>query len=1042
MKCEQAFYTRDKVRGLEIAASSNPEKTFIDQCLNVGSNFETEPAERTAEFVLYSRAFGRYVGVGVSPSTYRDGTGVNKLVHIWVPEADSADPGEYYLPYEFDRKLDFDKKYEGKEVAADLGRQDFGRILQKYGFDKERLAGLLNKVIPVIFGEENQLYVVVSRDCRAIDAFPLLARELTWLFYNLIPVPDQEKDKYGRRLSYSVLSKVNTSVVNIVYTEEAEASRNVYLLDGEDTETAADIYYELAERALISKEAYDAFVSELYRCSLEETLSSSGLQMAFLCWQLEHTERELEENALPVSFKSLIARARREEKNRRFLYLIVRALRECAPQTLADLAVQIFRPMQETEGDSPIFFQAYKNALQIAYRKKYRYYIVYVRDMQGDFRNRMEKELWEQEDSCIAADIERICSAEEALAKLNLYEGLWENASFLSKMKTLILDSYYFQMEEKDRKEVSSILDAHMRNSSWNWCVRLKIIECFQKDTYAEFLSQEMGRIEKEYSPFYFQCFIKNCGKERDPERRKSVQKLGRSFLRTYESCLEEKDLETFAKVELGWVKEDLDCHLESLSLEELSAFHAFGEYFAVYSKEMEEVWYQKVLLRLKQEEISETVLQNLLARREELSVLGEEAVERYTEALWNACQDNLLLRICCSVSTGSSQYNIWNSIALCDIESYEKIRSAILENKQYCPAEKEPANGFLSEPAEFNRRCYLFWKRIFQKEPWSWEILADAEWKRHPREFFSFLDSLERWMTEQTDTRTCANYLRLQRKRGKYAENAKKRCASYEELKYVHRQFYYTLLGMDEVYTDKVVTGCLREIKLFERLDEREEVTKENLEDMARLLYDAEQYFEEDTKQLSLLKEEFKKVMEELKEEQKKIQDQINAYTNLRQEKENQIEKLRKEVKDLEKKIKDTTQRRNKMKTKRERAKALRRGEEQISSAEQKKIADTSQEKRAAAPGFVSAAEASGGIKPAEAEFPDRKKAAWMPEKQTPMSEKQTPMPEKQTPMPEKQNLIPKETNPIPERPKYQPSAGPVGIRHTESSYGNAEDY
>ena len=105
MKFEQAFYTRDLTRGLEIAASSKQDGNFIRSCNAVGANFNTETTEETAQFVFFSEVFQRYVGVGVSPAGYEDNAGVNKLVHIFVPEEDSEDPAEYYLPYPFQRIL-------------------------------------------------------------------------------------------------------------------------------------------------------------------------------------------------------------------------------------------------------------------------------------------------------------------------------------------------------------------------------------------------------------------------------------------------------------------------------------------------------------------------------------------------------------------------------------------------------------------------------------------------------------------------------------------------------------------------------------------------------------------------------------------------------------------------------------------------------------------------------------------------------------------------------------------------------------------------
>lgn len=935
MKFEQAFYTRDEVKGLGIAASSNPEIAFTDKCLRVGSHFEIEPTERTAQFVYYSKDFRRYVGVGVSPSTYRDGRGMNKLVHIWVSQEDSPDPADYYLPYEFERKVDVSRKYEAKEYRAALGDEDFRRVLKKYGFDRDRLAGMMSKVFPVIFNEENLLAIVVSREIHDIENFPLLARELTWLFYKLIPVPDREKGRYGANLSYSVFSKVNISAVNIAYVEEEGLCRNYYIFDREHEENVPEVYYELAEYALNSKSAYDGFISELYSCRLEEQLTSKSLHLAFLRWKLDRKTLSLTEDSLPVPAISLINRGKREEKYRILLYLVVRSFRNCSSQTLADLAVQIFRPMQNKESDSPLYFEAYKNALKIAYAQNYQYYTVYIRDMRGEFRKQMEYELWNHtsKDSCIAEDIESINSGEEALSKLKLYQGLWDNDSFMSRMRAIVLENYYFQMDLDSRKEVSTILDREPddENSIWKVSVREKVAEFFHIDKYIEFIEWEIGRTEAEYIPLYFTYFIRNCGKEENPAARDSLQKLGRRFLESYRDILNQQNIAEFEKLELGWIKKDLCRRMEPLSLEELSEFRDFGGYFGKYRRELIMEWFHLLLTHLDQEKISEMAMKNLVNRIDEIDCLGEECKKEYTDAVWNSCGNNIRWRVHCSALLGDIRYSIWDIITLGDIESYKEIFAAVMENGKYRLAEGGSAAGFCTGTAEFNRRCYLFWKQMFQKQKWSWNVFSEQDFNNYRGKFKDFLESLEKWMTDQKDSQTCLNYLHLERKKEmlwpEECRDSEARYSAYKELKQFHGEFYHALINTPELYADGQIIKSLREIKIFERLDERKEITEDNLEAMVGLLWEAENCFGKDALCIERLEKEFRRIMEELRDEQSEIQNQINSDTILMNDKMQQIQKLEKEVKVLEKRIENTTKRRDKLKNMRERAKAIRQG-------------------------------------------------------------------------------------------------------------------
>src|SRR5699024_8242585 len=110
------------------------------------------------------------------------------------------------------------------------------------------------------------------------DKFPDIARELTWLIYQLFPAPDSEKQKFRRNLSYSVLSTVNISNANIAYVDNSDIHSNCFCLDEAFGEKIPEMYSTFAEYALKSREEYRQFIKELFEHSVEGKLSVRNLE--------------------------------------------------------------------------------------------------------------------------------------------------------------------------------------------------------------------------------------------------------------------------------------------------------------------------------------------------------------------------------------------------------------------------------------------------------------------------------------------------------------------------------------------------------------------------------------------------------------------------------------------------------------------------------------------------------------------------------------------------------------------------------------------
>jgi len=213
MRFDQAFHYRDINSGWGTYASSDSSNSFKKTCGKICEGFAKEDSHETAEFVLYSNEFGRFVGIGVIPFESKDRA--NRLVQIWVPEEASPNPSDYYLQYEFTTDYDIDRQYEKTEFDPCISEQNYSEILDRYGFSKDCLAKLLSMAMPIMFGSYEKLSVVFPQNRFGDEEKRVAAREIMWLISVLMPVPEDKRGEFGSRLSYSVFSEKNRKKVAI-----------------------------------------------------------------------------------------------------------------------------------------------------------------------------------------------------------------------------------------------------------------------------------------------------------------------------------------------------------------------------------------------------------------------------------------------------------------------------------------------------------------------------------------------------------------------------------------------------------------------------------------------------------------------------------------------------------------------------------------------------------------------------------------------------------------------------------------------------------
>lgn len=1033
MKFEQAFYTRDLTRGLGIAASSKQDGNFIRNCDLVGANFNTEITEETAQFVFFSEVFQRYVGVGVSPAGYKDNAGVNKLVHIFVPEEDSENPAEYYLPYPFQRILHPGQLYSEITIPPVYFEKDFERILRKeeYHFERTKLAGLLYKILPVILGEKKLLAIVVSSEQHEKDKFPDIARELTWLIYQLFPAPDSEKQKFRRNLSYSVLSTVNISNANIAYVDNSDIHSNCFCLDEAFGEKIPEMYSTFAEYALKSREEYRQFIKELFEHSVEGKLSVRNLEFMFLQWKLQQENNSLKRSSLSVSLNTLIEMARKTRGNRILLYKIVAALDDFSLRELSDLQGRIFREVLKLfdESRDALFIAAYENALQSAYKKDYKLYTSYISAPDMELQEKIQTDIWESAsgNSCIFEDIETIDQADAFLSKLNLYQGLWKTESFLRIMRSKACDQYYFDMNLENRQLASSLLDTEAENdySEWKQEIRNKVECFFRKDSWTMFVEKEIGRIEL---PHYLICYmndmLKVCQSSVEMPLSRERQKVCRDFFDYYRRDMTQEKEKEFCDLIKQWNREELQKRMNQKSVEELSQFSEFNDFpddereefiyewldvllskaeveglsensmrtlfgrkkefawlgerwtseyteqlwtrysaqlrkqmselafaelaefdaYELYLKEYEaalrEDWCDEILIRLdKAQELTEKILETLVKRVEQIRLLGFDVMNAYETAVWEACRyingssNSLKLYLEMSYMFQELQFSVWDDIGLCDISSYRKICNILTARPEFQMIETTS----FSKRAEFNRRCYIFWKQIEHMRGCSFKIFSDFDMTEYQNIFLEFLTSLQKEMLEQSDNFAITVYFLLEMGKEKYdtinpVKGARTKIERLRKLKSSNSKLYYAMAEVSK--NNRISQGFheairerLGEVCVFENLSSREKISGDNIEAMASLLSKAEKCFGCGIREIEDMQEEYQLVMDKLWEEQEEVQRRINEGNRSINQMEDEILRLQQRVKELRKKLDNDTRIRNKLKEKRDKAQRNRKG-------------------------------------------------------------------------------------------------------------------
>ena len=871
---DQAFYTRRMETGLGVYASSKKDRAFRDYCSKIGTVFKKEEFNPgTAEFVYYSGDFGRFVGVGVSPLESEDKT--NKVVHIWVPESRSEDPSEYYLSYEFNSNYSLSEEYTQREFSTCISEEDYHRIIEKYKLTENSLKNLLYKAFLVMSGEENRLYIVFPEEMTGQEEKRAAAREIMWLISVLIPVCGEERAYWANKLSYSVFSQSNRGVVSVPFVEERPERGLYFTLFKEEQEqrigAVPEAFSALAEKALESLESYRMFISELSECYPGDKKTDIGVFLnEFFYLQLRNGKiTEVREKELPIGYRELVKRAMGDPFYRDYLFRVLEVSKELDVWQLGEAHQYVMtEASKEYDPNDPdqTMIAAYKNMMETAYDKGFT----------GLYKNCLSKEritnraflrdvmsgIWRDKgkESCAGKDIAAVAEGEMFLEKLSVYSSLLEDDSFKQFAAELLFDkSLYFEMRPRSRREASELFNEG--NGYFEDRIKKKIMNLFQNNMAAgiEFLRNELktGSIEEQYAAAYFNSFVTICA-DSDKEYHVLLQDLGHEFLTKYEKNVDEQDLVSFRNLDKTWKIKDLKERLSRTPIDELANF-SIAE-FSPYKYEdrcvFVRMWCDEVISRLGSSDSEREALakpefstfKRLVGRTKDVISYCQDRDGLFKSTLWESCGTDLERRILCSNSFGVTDYSIWTTF-IPDIAIYKQIAEQGNTNSIIETEVKEDPK------AEFNRRCYGFWR--FPIQSVQREITAIKELEQ----FGAFNGLTDIWndfclqlMSESkkrgadSSYNESLNYMVIYATMLQKYSGAKERCEDYIGKFYSEdAPFFDRMLEQLERFGFKEFTYH-KEMRVVREIMKIEDVNEQKLKKIKDLLYEAEKCFGEKT--------------------------------------------------------------------------------------------------------------------------------------------------------------------------------------------------
>lgn len=353
---------------------------------------------------------------------------------------------------------------------------------------------------------------------------------------------------------------------------------------------------------------------------------------------------------------------------------------------------------------------------------------------------------------------------------------------------------------------------------------------------------------------------------------------------------------------------------LEQETIEEL----AERDYAELRFDVCKEKWLQKMCRRMEEEleeeqNLSDTVYENLLAKLHEICRMNDKQVKKFVETLWECAYRHpkrikRCLQFQFSQSIWIKPHSIWSEVTCKD---YEYLYGILKEHPDWEETLSQDQAG--TSEHSFACKSYFLWKKVYVGCKVERRDMPDFSYNRIGKRFLNgkeekelreLLQTLQKMILEKQHYTYIAedvfNYFFLHLEEQKLigvTERKLRKRERFKEIRNCHKTFADAVKSIEYCFENREVFQEWKQLKQFLVLSDYEEmeVKKENYSDICSLLRKEQGDFEDILKKIRENKEAFEKMMQK---ECKALEEEIQAFEKEAENIQQQIEELQQKKK------------------------------------------------------------------------------------------------------------------------------------------------
>ncbi|MBE5954877.1 MAG: hypothetical protein E7253_00320 [Lachnospiraceae bacterium] len=576
MKFHQAYYTWDWEQltkyqgGLGIHASSCKNNDFLNHCMKLGARLKSEPANETAELLLYSEELG-YVGAFISPREDVSGKNrANMLCHLFVAaeKPDNMDLYDYLVEYPYHTHIKADlEPVECVGIQTEKEKY-FNQLLEKYSFDSEKMAVLIWRLYQKLFDKLTKVPMVFSREChpdRQKDGE--MARELTWLMYHLSPEKEFREKHWYDKLTYGVHTEANTKDISLYYTDENVWNNAFYIDEENDVETEAvpPVFIKMGELACSSEEksglsALETFVDSLREDSQQKLLSYEQMDFLYERWKIKNGY-QVEESYIKKHLDELLEQAHDSFWHKEYLYEALSMVDSSNRVFLRNLWLKM---IYEQRSDFPVMKQEEKNLYQnLAFSLLHKMQEVNQQDFATALHSLPKESLkdvleryMEEDAGFILEELDQMSDLESLKTAALKYGSLSSKFTVIADKIIAFAKKCYEAGTREERENLSDFMDDKISNLSLKdkWQVYQNLWLSTRDTDILSFLAKQKGRIEGRHAGETYEYLVAYAEKlDSKNERIQELLDMEEEFRKEYRDVIADESILQMEDIKRNW---------------------------------------------------------------------------------------------------------------------------------------------------------------------------------------------------------------------------------------------------------------------------------------------------------------------------------------------------------------------------------------------------------------------------------------------------------------------------------------------------------